>query len=60
MASRDKEASAARIAREIERERIERSQHDEARAGLAPPQDFRTKDARESADSGKLKRHRGR
>lgn len=58
MASRDREgAPLGRIAREIERERHERSLHDEARAGLATPEEFRTKDARERADTGNLKRH---
>lgn len=50
----------SRIAREIERERHERSLHDEARAGLAPADDLRTKDARERPDTSNLKRHGGR
>lgn len=54
-----KETSLERIAREVERERAERSLHDEARAGVAPLQDFHTKDARQSVDSGNLKRQKG-
>jgi len=46
----------ARIEREIERERHERSLHDEARAGLAPDDEFRLKDARESMNSSNLRR----
>lgn len=46
----------ARVEREIERERHERTLHDEARAGLAPDDEFRTKDARESTNSSKLRR----
>ena len=49
-----------RIAREIERERHERSLHDEARAGLLPADDLRTKDARERPDTSYLKRHGGK
>lgn len=61
MATRERgESAQGRIAREIERERHERSLHDEARAGLAPPEDFRTKDARERPDTSNLKRHRGK
>ncbi|WP_020654234.1 hypothetical protein [Massilia niastensis] len=53
-------APKGRIEREIARERHERSLHDEARARLATPEDFHTKDARESADSSNVKRHPGR
>ena len=62
MANRnDTEAPLGRVARELERERHERAQHDEARAHLSTPDDFRTKDARERDDSNNLKRqHAGR
>ena len=62
MADRDDIAAPAdRLSREIARERRERALHDEARAGLAPfEEEFRTKDARERADSSNLKRHPGR
>lgn len=53
-----KPAQGGRIAREIERERHERSLHDEARAHLDTPEDFRIKDARERADSSNLRRQR--
>lgn len=46
-----------RIAREVARERHERALHDEVRAGLAPLDDLRTKDARERADTGNFLRH---
>jgi hypothetical protein len=46
----------ARVEREIARERHERSLHDETRAGLAPDDEFRMKDARESMNSSKLRR----
>ncbi len=48
----------ARVEREIERERHERNLHDEARAGLAPDDEFRLKDARESMNSSSLRRAR--
>jgi hypothetical protein len=48
----------ARVEREIERERHERSLHDEARAGLAIDDEFRLKDARESMNSSSLRRQR--
>ena len=48
----------ARVEREIERERHERSLHDEARAGLALDDEFRLKDARESMNSSSLRRQR--
>lgn len=61
MAHRGSEGPAGRLEREIARERHERALHDEARSGLAPPdEEFRTKDARERADSSNLKRHPGR
>jgi len=46
-----------RMDREIARERRERALHDELRAGLAPLDDLRSKDARERADTCNLKRH---
>lgn len=39
--------SSRRVAREVERERHERTLHDEQRAGLAVDDEFRLKDARE-------------
>ena len=48
---------SGRIAREVARERHERALHDEVRAGLAPLDDLRTKDARERADTGNFARH---
>jgi hypothetical protein len=53
-------APLGRIEREIARERHERSLNDEARVGRLTPEDFHTKDARESADSYNVKRHPGR
>ncbi|WP_313174874.1 hypothetical protein [Massilia sp.] len=47
-----------RIDREVERERNERQLNDEARAGLAVDEEFRTKDARESMNSTNLRRSR--
>ncbi|NNG23467.1 hypothetical protein [Telluria aromaticivorans] len=49
-----------RIEREVARERHERELQDEAKSGMATPDDFRTKDARERGDTGTLKRHPGR
>ncbi|SFB88568.1 hypothetical protein [Massilia yuzhufengensis] len=60
MPHRDSSETPGRVAREVERERHERALHDEARAGLATSEEFRTKDARERADTGNLKRHPGR
>jgi hypothetical protein len=48
-----------RIEREVERERHERELNDELRAGLAPADDLRTKDAREHAGAVGLKRPAG-
>lgn len=53
-------APVGRIAREVARERHERALHDELRAGLAPLDDMRTKDARERPDTCNLKRHHWR
>lgn len=47
----------SQLEREIERERIERLKNDEAKAGSGGD-DLRTKDARDSADSGLLQRAR--
>lgn len=62
MANRgDVDVPMDRLGREIARERHERALHDEARSGQAAfEEEFRLKDARERADSGKLKRHPGR
>ena len=49
-----------RLAREVERERHERHLHDEQRAGLAPDEDFRNKDARENVGLMNVKRPPGR
>lgn len=48
----------ARVDREVERERHERSLNDDARAGLALDDEFRLKDARESMNSSGLRRSR--
>ena len=48
----------ARVDREVERERHERTLHDEARAGLAVDDEFRLKDARESMNSSHVRRPR--
>lgn len=45
-----------RVDREVERERHERTLNDDARAGLALDDEFRTKDARESMNSSNLRR----
>lgn len=50
----------ARVEREVERERNERSRNDEQRAGLAVDEDFRIKDARENKGLLNLKRPPGR
>lgn len=50
-----------KVERELERERRERAQHDEARAGLGSlEEEFRLKDARERGDTCNLKRHPAR
>lgn len=46
-----------RMDREIARERRERALNDEQRAGLAPVDDLRGKDARERANTSNLKRN---
>jgi hypothetical protein len=51
---------AARLEREVERERHERELLDEQRAGLAVDEDFRIKDARENKGVFGLKRRSGR
>jgi hypothetical protein len=47
---------SARVSREVERERHEKMMIDEARAGLAPGDELRSKDARQNASSSNLKR----
>lgn len=47
---------SGRVDREVERERHEKTMIDETRAGLAPGDEFRSKDARENASSGNLNR----
>jgi hypothetical protein len=49
-----------RLEREVERERHERTLHDEQRAGLAADEEFRNKDARESMGLVNVKRPPGR
>jgi hypothetical protein len=51
---------AARLERELERERHERELLDEQRAGLAVDEDYRIKDARENKGLVGLKRRSGR
>jgi len=55
-----RESQNARVERELERERQERSRNDEQRAGLARDEDFRIKDARENMGLVNLKRPPGR
>ncbi|MFC5511233.1 hypothetical protein ACFPOU_08850 [Massilia jejuensis] len=47
-----------RVDREVARERQERTHNDDTRAGLAPDDEFRTKDARENMNSSNLRRSR--
>ena len=49
-----------RLEREVERERQERVLLDDARAGLAVDDEFRSKDARENMGAVKIRRARGR
>lgn len=51
---------AERLRREVERERRERNQHLEQRAGLAADEEFRIKDARENNGLIGLRRQSGR
>lgn len=44
------------LEREVERERHERALHDELRSGSVPPEDLRTKDAREHTGAVGLRR----
>lgn len=46
----------ARLERELEREREQRHQNDEAKAGIVADDDLRVKDARASNRSGQLHR----
>ena len=55
-----KPAANARLQREIERERAERLKHDAERAGTGLDDEFRMKDARDSATSSGLQRTRPR
>ncbi len=55
-----KQSSPARVDREIEREMEERHKNDDARSGISSDDDYRSKDARESASSGQLNRQRAR
>ncbi|RYE81040.1 MAG: hypothetical protein EOO80_02230 [Oxalobacteraceae bacterium] len=55
-----KVSQQARVEREVERERSERSRNDEQRAGLAVDEDFRIKDARENMSVVNRKRAPGR
>ena len=55
-----KQNSPARVDREVEREREERHKNDDAKSGLAHDDDFRMKDARDSASSTHLHRSRSR
>lgn len=50
----------ARLEREVQREREQRHKNDDTRAGNVSDDDLRSKDARESASSGQLKRQPGR
>ena len=45
-----------RVDREVEREHHERTLNDDAKTGLAADDEFRMKDARESANSSNLRR----
>lgn len=55
-----KVSPGARVNREVERERHEKTMIDEARAGLAPGDELRSKDARANPSSGNLRRSAGR
>ncbi len=46
----------SRIEREVEREREERQQNDEARIGVLLDEELRTKDARDNAQGSTLQR----
>ena len=51
----------SRLEREIERERLERLRNDNERSdGISAEEEFRTKDARDNASSGGVKRTRSR
>ncbi len=51
--------SAARLERELAREREQRQRQDEARTGAATDEDLRLKDARESSSSVQIPRGHG-
>lgn len=48
--------TTSRIERELERERHEHAINQEAKAGLSPAENERSKDARENSESGKVRR----
>lgn len=48
--------SRERLEREVERERAEHRKHDDKRAGMDADDELRLKDARESDNSGQLRR----
>lgn len=48
--------SRERLEREVERERAEHRKHDDTRAGMDADDELRLKDARESDNSGQLRR----
>lgn len=55
-----RQSSPSRVEREVEREREERHKNDDAKSGIAADDDFRMKDARDSASSSNLHRARDR
>ena len=48
----------AQLERELRREREQRVHNDDAKIGQREREESRSKDARESSDSSKLRRHR--
>ena len=50
--------SQAQLERELQRERHQRSLNDDAKTRQSEVDEGRSKDARETVDSSKLKRHR--
>lgn len=55
-----KTQTTSRLDREVEREQDERHRNDDAKSGMAADEEFRSKDARESSNSGQLNRSRRR
>ena len=49
----------ASLERELARERLQRTNNDDTRVGQGSPEEGRSKDARETTDSGLLRRQRG-